>query len=89
MTVGHHVLQVVAGHRHETPSLDLSVGTLTGFPGQHNCTCVAGDGTEELRMPVCITTTEIHEHSVGAVSHRITSRADERPTGQEYQVDDR
>ena len=35
MTVGNHVLQVMAGHRHETPSLALSVGTLTGFPGQH------------------------------------------------------
>ena len=36
MTVGHHVLQVVASLRHETPSLPLSVGTLTCFPGQHN-----------------------------------------------------
>ena len=28
--------QVVAGFRHETSSLALSVGTLAGFPGQPN-----------------------------------------------------
>ena len=84
MTVGHHVLQVVAGHRHETPSLALSVGTLTGFPGQHwllECTCVAGDGTEELRMPVCICDTKGHEHTADEVPHRISCRVGGRPPG--------
>ena len=36
MTGGNHVLELVASPRHETLCLALSVGTLTGFPGQHN-----------------------------------------------------
>ena len=52
------------------------------YPTQH-------DGTEKLRMLGCISIADSHEHTASEVPHRLSSRTVGRPTGQEYQVDDR
>ena len=66
----------------KTLSLDLSVGTLTGFSGQHDANVLQVAALKKLRMPRCVRTADIHEHTAGEVPHRISTRAVGRPTGQ-------